>query len=140
MIIAIAGFGISAMLTWLFIESYGGYSSERQMGLSGAIAGGKWALQLCLAWFVLGEKKWGYYRELGLICAAGSLILVPYILSPAGWGFFLGSLIACVVVMAGLICWRLPRIGLNRSWVMLWFVLLVIAVALQLTVVFHVLP
>jgi len=137
-ITTIIGFGISTILTSLFIQSYSGYISQQQMLLSGLIAGGKWAIQLSIAWFILKDKKWLYYRELGLICALGSLILLPYILSPNGWQYFLGSLILCVTTMTGLICWRLPSIGLNKFWPALWFTLLIIAVTLQLTIVFKV--
>lgn len=136
---AVAGFGLSIILTWLFIESYRGYISLPQMALSGAIAGGKWAIQLSLAWVLLGDQKWRYYREMGVICATGSMILVPYILSPGDGKYFLASLIACVAVMAVLICWKLPRIGVTKFWVLLWLGLLAIAVTLQLTVVFNVL-
>ena len=108
------------------------------MLISGSIAGAKWAIHLSLAWFVMGDKKWIYFREMGVICAAGSAILIPYILSVGGGEYFLGSLIACVVVIAGFICWRFPRIGLNKSWVLLWFGLLTVAVTLQITLVFKV--
>lgn len=74
---------------------------------------------------------------MGMICAAGSVILIPYILLSGSWEYFLGSLVVCVAVMGGLVCWRLPRIGLKKSWVLLWFSLLAIAISLQLTVVFR---
>ena len=106
------------------------YISLRQMLLSGGIAGGEWAIQLSLAWFRLGDEKWRYYREMGMICAIGSSILVPYIITSGGWEYFLASLIGCVVVMAGLICWRLSNLGLRKFWVPLWFGLLAVAVTL----------
>jgi len=86
----------------------------------------------------LGEKKWSYYREMGLICAVGSGILIPYIITSGPWVYFLSSLIGCVIVMAGLIVWRLSKIGLGKFWIALWFGLLAIAVTLQLTIVFRV--
>lgn len=137
--IFVLGFLGSTLLTWWFIEAFGGYVSQRQMLLSGGVAGGKWAIQIAAGWFFLNEKKWAYLRELGLICGAGSLVLVPYILWQGSWTFFLGSLIASVVTMSALILWRLPLMGLQKRWVGLWFLLLSIAVTLQLTVVFGVL-
>jgi len=137
-IFAALGFGLSVVLTGLFIDAYGGYISIKQMLLSGVIAGGKWAIQLIVAWFILGEKKWRYYQEMGIICAIGSAILIPYILTAGTWNFFVGSLVGCVVVMGGLICWRLSKIGLGIFWPSLWFALLAFAVTLQLTVVFNV--
>lgn len=138
LIAAIVGFGISLILTGYFIEAYDGYISMHQTLLSGGIAGGKWAIQLSLAWFILGDKKWRYYKEMGTICAVGSSILIPFIIWPGGWEYFLSSLSASVLVMASLVCWRLQRIPLNKWWVLLWFGFLAIAVALQLLIVFRV--
>ena len=136
--IFVLGFVVSTLLTWWFIEAYGGYVSPQQMLLSGCIAGGKWAIQIGVGWLLLSEKKWAYFRELGLICGMGSVVLVPYLFIQGDWSFFLGSLIACVLVMGALISWRLPAIGLRKTWVGLWFLLLAVAVTLQLTVVFKV--
>ena len=75
---------------------------------------------------------------MGVVCAIGSGILIPYIFTSGSWEYFLSSLIGCVIVMAGLIVWRLSKIGLSKFWIALWFGLLAIAVSLQLTVVFRV--
>ena len=106
--------------------------------LSGAIAGGKWGIQLLLAAILLEEKRWSYFREMGMVCGIGSCMLIPYILVGGSWAFFLGSLILCVFIMAWLVVSRLAAIGVTRRWVVLWFALLAVAVSLQLTVVFDV--
>lgn len=137
---ALGGFASAVVLTWLFIEAFDGYISDAQMGLSGTIAGGKWAVQLLLATTLLQEKKWRYFREMGLICAAGSGVLIPYIIFRGEWPFFLGSLISCVVVMALLVIWRLRTLMISSWWTVAWFALLAYAVTLQLTVVFRVFP
>lgn len=134
--VGVVGFAISMIATWWFIQSYGGYISFDQMLLSGGIAGGKWAIQLALAWLFLGQLKYRYFRELGIICGIGSTVLIPFAMLSGEEVFFVGSLITCVLVMAGLICVRLPSIGLSRGWVVLWFALLGIAVLLQVTLVF----
>lgn len=108
------------------------------MILSGAIAGSKWAIQLFLGAALLGERRWSYFREMGVLCGIGSCMLIPYILFGGNWALFLGSLILCVVIMAWLVVSRLAAIGMTRRWVLLWFVLLGVAVTLQLTVVFDV--
>lgn len=136
--IAAVGFVASLLLTWWFIERFDGYISQSQMMLSGAIAGGKWGMQLLLAAALLGERRWRYFREMGVVCGIGSCVLIPYILLGGGWAFFVGSLILCVLMMAWLVISRLAAIGLNRRWTVLWFALLGIAVTLQLTLVFDV--
>ena len=136
--IAAIGFAASLLLTWLFIERFDGYISTTQMMLSGAIAGGKWAIQLLLAAAILGERRWSYFREMGVVCGIGSCMLIPYILVGGSWAFFLGSLILCVVIMAVLVVSRLAAIGMTRRWAVLWFALLGVAVSLQLTLVFDV--
>lgn len=135
---AAGGFAVSVVFTWLFIDAFDGYISRSQMALSGAIAGGKWGVQLLLAALLLGEKRWGYFREMGMVCAIGSCVLVPYILFGGNWSFFLGSLVCCVLVMAWLVVSRLSSIGVCKGWAVLWFVLLGIAVSLQLTLVFKI--
>lgn len=136
--IAAAGFALSLFLTWWFIEAFDGYLSFQKMVLSGSIAGGKWALQLMLAFFLLPQKRWLYFREMGIVCATGSLILLPYIFFGGSWHFFLGSLIFSVVVMGIVTTIRLRKIEVSKKWILLWFGLLAIAVTLQLTVVFRV--
>lgn len=136
--IAALGFAASVLLTWLFIENFDGYISNSQMMVSGAIAGGKWGIQLVLAACFSGEKRWCYFREMGVVCGIGSCVLIPYILFGGGGGYFLGSLILCVLVMAWLVVSRLAAIGVSMPWAFLWFGLLGVAVALQLTLVFEV--
>ena len=135
---AAGGFAASALLTGLFVEAFDGYLSTPQMLLSAAIAGGKWAIQLLLASVRLPHKRWRYFREMATVCAVGSCLLLPYILTGGDWRFFLGSLVGCVAVMSVLIVWRIKAIGLSHGWTLLWFFLLAIAVTLQLTVVFRV--
>lgn len=108
------------------------------MMLSGAIAGGKWGIQLLLASAILGERRWSYFREMGVVCGIGSCVLTPYILFGGSWAFFVGSLILCVVIMAWLVVSRLAAIAISRRWAVLWFALLGVAVTLQLTLVFDV--
>jgi hypothetical protein len=136
--VATAGFTASVILTWMFINAFDGYISDSQMILSGVIAGGKWSIQLLLAAALLGDKRWAYFREMGVVCGVGSLMLVPYIIFQGSWAFFRGSLVFCVVVMAWLLVYRLASIGVSGRWAILWFVLLGIAVSLQLTLVFGV--
>jgi hypothetical protein len=136
--VATVGFAASVILTWMFINAFDGYISHSQMILSGVIAGGKWSIQLLLAAALLGDKRWAYFREMGVVCGIGSLMLVPYIIFQGSWAFFLGSLVFCVVVMAWLLVSRLASIGVSGRWAILWFVLLGIAVSLQLTLVFGV--
>ena len=134
----LAAFGLSTLFTALFIRAYGGYVSDRIMLLSGCIAGGKWAIQMALGWILLGHRKWGYFSTLATTCLLGSVVLLPFAILSGGTRFFLGSLLACIAAMAAALVVCQSRAGFSWHWQALWFGLLVIAVALQLTVVFHV--
>ena len=99
---------------------------------------GKWGIQLLLAASLLGSRRWAYFREMGVVCAVGSCVLVPFIVLGGGWSFFVGSLVACVISMGLLVVYRLSSISVSMRWAILWFVFLAVAVSLQLTVVFDV--
>ena len=126
------------ILTGLFIRAYGGYVSKEIMLLSGAIAGGKWAIQILAGFFLLDDRKWDYIRQLADTCLIGSLVLLPFAILAGGAAFFFGSLLACILVMSVHIVICLKSGGFSWRWPTLWLALLVIAVSLQLTVVFHV--
>lgn len=132
-----ASFALSTLFTALFIRAYEGYVSQESMVLSGSIASGKWAIQIVAGALLLGEKRWIYISQLAATCLIGSLTLLPYAILSGGAGFFFGSLGAAILAMSLVISMRLSRIGLSWGWIALWFLLLGIAVSLQLTVVFH---
>jgi hypothetical protein len=132
----VACFALSTLLTGLFIRAYGGYVSPQSMLLSGSIASGKWAIQMVVGIFLLEEKRWHYLSELAVTCLVGSVVLLPYAIFSGGAGFFFGSLAAAILAMSIVIIVRLSRIGLSWRWTAMWFLLLAIAVSLQLTVVF----
>ena len=113
LLVAAVGFAVSLLLTWLFIERFDGYISTSQMMLSNAVADGKWGIQLVLAAALLGVQRWSYFREMGIVCAAGSCVLIPYILFGGGGTFFVGSLVGCVILMGVLVAIRLRAISVS---------------------------
>jgi len=134
----VVAFSLSTILTWLFIRAYEGYVSGEIMLLSGSIAGGKWAIQILAGFFLPGERKWIYIRQLADTCLTGSLVLLPFAILSGGAAFFFGSLLACILVMSVHIVIRLRSAGFSWRWPALWLALLGVAVSLQLTIVFHV--
>lgn len=132
-------FALSTLITAIFIRAYGGYVSKETMILSGTIAGGKWAVQIALGWVLLREKRWIYIRELSLTCLIGSFVLLPFALSSGSANYFFGSLLASICAMAISIVVRLRSAGFPWQWPVLWFLILFVAVTLQLTIVFHIL-
>ncbi|GAA5119784.1 hypothetical protein JIN84_21275 [Luteolibacter yonseiensis] len=132
-------FALSTLITALFIRVYGGYVSQETMILSGSIAGGKWAIQILLGWLLLGAKRWIYIRELGIACLIGSLVLIPFSITSGAALYFFGSLLASICAMGTTVVIRLKAAGFAWRWPALWFLLLSVAVTLQLTIVFHIL-
>ena len=135
-------FGMSAVLTWMFVVICPLYISQEQMLLSTFIAGGKWAIQIILALSFLKEKSLLFLRKIGFVCFVGSLFLIPFIISAfLGFSnngkFFFGSLIFAVLVMIFFYYWAVKELELPTYWWIFWLICLAIAITLQLTVVFH---
>jgi len=141
--LAILYFLLSAVITWLFVDACPLYTGLQQKLLSTGIAGAKWSLQIAAGYFFLGNKKWEFIKNIGAVCLAGSIVLLPYIIA-AGLGkengsmFFVYSLLLAVVLMIGLYFLNILRSGLPFKWFGGWLICLAIAITLQLTVVFSV--
>jgi hypothetical protein len=140
---AILYFGLSGIITWLFVDACPLYSSFHQKLLSTGIAGAKWGLQIAAGYFFLGEKKWEFIKNIGAVCMAGSFVLLPYVIAAFfgkdhGSVFFVNSLLLAVVLMIGLYFLNILRSGIPLKWFGGWLVCLGIAITLQLTVVFSV--
>lgn len=137
-------FALSTIITWWFVAVCPLYISKEQMLLSTAIAGSKWAIQIALGYLFLYEKRWEFLKNIGQVCFIGSCILLPYaVLVQMGiinklW-LFQASLIASVCVMICSYYQAVSNSNVNLRWWYFWLVCLVIAISLQLTVVFHVL-
>ena len=140
---ALLYFLLSAVITWLFVDACPLYTSVQQKLLSTGIAGAKWGLQITAAFFFLGAKKWEFIKNIGAVCMAGSIVLLPYIIAAAfgkdlGSMFFVNSLLLAVFLMIGLYFLNVLRSKLPLKWFGGWLICLGIAITLQLTVVFSV--
>lgn len=136
-------FGLSVVITGVFIDRSNIYVSQQQQILSFSIAGAKWAVQIIAAFALLKEKEWQFTRLIGLVCFAGSFILLPYcliggpVLVPGEKDyFFLISLMASVAAMI-FFYYRATRLsGVSIRWWLAWLICLAIAVSLQVFFVF----
>lgn len=136
-------FSLSTVITWWFVDVCPLYEGVQQKLLSTGIAGAKWALQILAAYFFLADKKWGFIKNTGITCLAGSLILLPYAMAATffhvnGSSFFVSSLIVAVLVMIIMYFLNVQKLALSKKWFWGWIVCLVIAITLQLTLVFSV--
>ena len=143
-IIAFIYFAISTIITWWFIDASPLYESTQQKILSCSIAGAKWGIQLLAAFVFLGQvKKWDFIKNISIVCLVGSFILLPYAVLAWCWkinntDFFVGSLLAAVAVMILLYAIAVRNANVSIKWWLGWLTCLAIAIALQLTIVFHV--
>ena len=135
-------FGISLVLTTMFVLGFPLYVSQNQLILSLSIAGAKWGVQIILAIALLRKRRNSFIHGISRVCAIGSTILIPYILS--SWleinddpFFFFGSLILAVLIMIFRYYTEVTRLNLSLSWWYFWLLCLSLAVGLQITVVFH---
>ncbi len=136
-------FSLSTLFTWWFVSLSPMYISIGQEILSTFIAGGKWGLQIILAFVFLRNQRWYFVKNIGFVCFLGSCILMPYVvLSYFGVVndslFFIGSLVASVVAMIYYYYKAVKLSQVNIKWWIFWLFCLGIAITLQLTIVFHV--
>lgn len=135
-------FLVSTLITWWFIDCSPMYTSIGQKILSCTIAGTKWTIQIVFAIALLQGKRWIFLRHIGLTCLTGSLILVPYSLSTtfghdSGSSFFLSSLIVSVAVMIVSYFISVRKTNIPLLWWAGWMFCLMVAITLQLKVVFN---
>ena len=138
--LAVTYFLLSTIITWWFIKQAELlYFSKATMFLSCNIAGAKWAIQILAGWFFLQEQKWIFIRKIGFTCFIGSCILLPCCLfytTQLVDKFFLWSIVAAVFTMIPLYYYSVKKTGISIKWFWGWMSCLVIAVSLQLFVVF----
>lgn len=140
---AIIYFLLSTLITWWFIEASPLYTSTQQKLLSCGIAGAKWGIQILAALILLKERRWEFIKDIALTCFVGSIILLPFAIFSSAFGingknFFLGSLLVAVAVMILMYAVSVRHSRLSKLWWAGWLVCLGVAIALQLTIVFHV--
>lgn len=139
--LAIASFFLSSIITWWFVDVCPLYTGLHQKLLSTGIAGAKWALQIVTAYFFLHNKKWEFIKNIGFTCLVGSSILLPYAIAASfsnlnSTAFFVTSLIISVVAMIILYFLNVRKLVLPDKWFWGWICCLIVAIILQLTVVF----
>ena len=140
---AIIYFLLSSIITWWFVDVCPLYTALQQKLLSIGIAGAKWALQIATAYFFLENKKWVFIKNIGFTCLVGSSILLPYAIAASfsnlnSTAFFVASLIVSVVAMIILYYLNVKKSELSGKWFWGWIYCLIVAIILQLTVVFSV--
>lgn len=141
--LAIVYFLLSAALAGIFIANkFWLYNNINAMIFSGTIAGGKWLLQIIAAYIFLKEKKWEFIKRIGFVCFIGSLILFVYYifnffpLPIDGFSQFIVSIGLSVLAMIMMYYRTVKKTGLSIKWFWGWMICLVIAISLQLNIVF----
>lgn len=142
-LLAFIYFVVSTAITWWFIEASPLYENMHQKLLSCSIAGAKWGIQLLAAFLFLGQRRWGFIKNISIVCLVGSFILLPYAVLAWFWqinstDFFAGSLLVAVAAMILLYALAVKNAGVSIRWWLGWLACLVLAITLQLTVVFDV--
>jgi hypothetical protein len=127
--------------TWFIARKSWLYDSAELMILSGSIAGAKWAIQLLAALILLRAQRWPFIKNIGFVCLIGSAALLIYYFLPVSWGFssLVISVAFSVLIMIFLYYRAVKQSALPVYWFWSWVACLMLAIALQLTVVFDVL-
>lgn len=140
-ILSFVYFLLATILSGIFIANNAWlYPSEAAMILSGSIAGAKWGIQIVAALILLREKQWFFIKRLGFVCFIGSAILFVYYifnLLPLGrFSPFVLSIGLSVLTMIVMYYQAVKKTGLSIAWFLGWILCLVIAILLQVFVVF----
>ncbi len=133
-------FLLSIVITWWFIaEAELLYVSQQLMLLSCSIAGAKWAIQIVAAILLLNQKKWRFIEGISFVCFVGSCVLLPYCLfAPIRllqYSFVISIIVAVIIMMAKYYV-AVKKLAISMNWYWGWIVCLVIAITLQLLVIF----
>ena len=133
-------FLLSIVITWWFIaQAELLYVSQQLMLLSCSIAGAKWAIQIVAALLLLNQKKWMFIEGISFVCFVGSCVLIPYCLfAPIRllqYSFLISIIVAVIIMMAKYYV-AVKKLAISMNWYWGWIVCLVIAITLQLLVVF----
>lgn len=136
-------FLLSVILTGIFInQKFWLYSSVNAMIVSGSIAGTKWLIQIVAALVFLNKRKWEFIRRIGFVCFIGSVVLFVYYifnflpLPFGGFSQFVLAIALAVLVMIFGYYQAVKKTGLSVKWFWAWMFCLVIAIFLQVMVVF----
>ncbi len=129
------------LTTWFIARKFWLYESVELMVLSGTIAGAKWAIQIIAAVIVLKEQRWSFIKNIGFVCLIGSAALLIYYFLPTTWGFstMIISVAFSVLIMVFLYYRAVKQSAVSIYWFWGWIVCLLIAITLQLTVIFDIL-
>ena len=131
----------SILTSWFIARKFWLYESVGLMTLSAGIAGAKWAVQLIAALIILKEQRWLFIKKIGFVALVGSVALFLYYVLPAklGFGTLAGPVVFSVLIMIVLYYSMVQQLGLSMYWFWSWVLCLMLAVLLQLTLVFDVL-
>jgi hypothetical protein len=126
--------------TWFIARKAWLYDSVELMILSGSIAGAKWAIQLSAALILLREERWTFIKNIGFVCLIGSAALLIYYFLPISWGFstLVISVAFSVLIMLVLYYRAVKQSAVSIYWFVSWVACLLVAITLQLTLVFDV--
>lgn len=135
-------FLFGTILTVYFIaRKYWSYDSLDSMVLSGSIAGAKWLIQIVAALILLRGQRWTFIKNIGLVCLIGSAALFVYYFFPVSWGAnsLYIAVAFSVLIMIFLYYRAVKQSAVSVYWFWGWTICLIIAISLQLTVVFDIL-
>ncbi|MEO5942164.1 MAG: hypothetical protein ABIP30_02280 [Ferruginibacter sp.] len=142
-LLSLVYFLLATVITGIFIANkFWLYSSENAMILSGSIAAVKWLIQIVAAFIFLKELKWVFIRRIAFVCFIGSVILFVYYifnflpLPLGGFSQFILSIGLSVLVMIAMYYRAVKKTGLSITWFLGWILCLIIAITLQVFVVF----
>lgn len=142
-VLAIAYFLLATLLTGLFIANkFWLYNSTGAMLASGCIAAGKWMVQIVTALILLNHRKWEFIKRMAWVSLIGSGTLFSYNLMGflhlpiSGFSQFVIAIVLAVVVMIFLYYQAVKKTELQLEWFWGWIICLLVAITLQLTVIF----
>jgi len=131
----------SLFISWFITTSPFPIPPSR-IALSNVIAGSKWTIQIIAAFIFLRDQRWIFIKNIGLVYLIGSCLLLPYIfLSYLGINndasFFNLSQLLSMMIMIFYYYRAVELSQLEITWWLTWLACQIIALFMQITLVFH---
>lgn len=139
---ALLYFSIASLFTGWFIQSSPYPIDKDQFILSNIVSLVKWSIQIVAALILLRGERWLFIKNIGFVYLLGSCVLLPFaILKSSGMtndlNLFVGSQLGSVLFMIYHYNQVVSKSRLSINWWLGWLGCQIIAIILQITVVFR---
>ncbi len=140
-LLALFYFAIATVFTGWFIASSPYPIGKEQFMWANLISFSRWGIQILAALLLLREERWTFIKNIGTVYIIGASLLLPFVILhhlklSHDLNLFTGSQLLSILVMVILYHRAVQLSHLKLIWWLAWIACQIIAILLQVTVVF----